>query len=134
MDSYDRLFPNQDTMPRGGFGNLIALPLQHEARQRGNSVFVDEQFEPYSDQWAYLSSVARLAPSSVVQIANEAARRGRVIGVRRADQMDDDATPWTRPPSQHVALEPVTGPLPSEASAVIAQRLFVEKAGCHHRC
>ena len=30
--SYDRLFPNQDTMPKGGFGNLIALPLQKSAR------------------------------------------------------------------------------------------------------
>lgn len=43
MESYDRLFPNQDTMPRGGFGNLIALPLQHEPRQQGNSVFVNEK-------------------------------------------------------------------------------------------
>ena len=50
MKSYDRLFPNQDTMPRGGFGNLIALPLQHAARQHGNSVFVDSRWEPHSDQ------------------------------------------------------------------------------------
>jgi hypothetical protein len=39
LDSYDRLFPNQDTLPKGGFGNLIALPLQKRARDRGNSVF-----------------------------------------------------------------------------------------------
>jgi hypothetical protein len=45
MESCDRLFPNQDTMPRGGFGNLIALPLQYEARKRGNTVFLDEQLE-----------------------------------------------------------------------------------------
>ena len=53
MDSYDRLFPSQDTMPRGGFGNLIALPLQHEPRQQGNSVFLDDQLKPYPDdqQW-----------------------------------------------------------------------------------
>lgn len=37
LESYDRLFPNQDTLPRGGFGNLIALPLQHGARQRGSA-------------------------------------------------------------------------------------------------
>ena len=55
--SYDRLFPNQDTMPLGGFGNLIALPLQHRARKVGNSVFVDEDLHPYDDQWAYLSSL-----------------------------------------------------------------------------
>ena len=41
--SYDRLFPSQDTMPIGGFGNLIALPLQRRAREKGNSIFVDEK-------------------------------------------------------------------------------------------
>lgn len=52
--SYDRFFPNQDTMPLGGFGNLIALPLQRRARDAGNSVFVDESLRPYDDQWAFL--------------------------------------------------------------------------------
>ena len=32
IDSYDRLFPSQDVLPSGGFGNLIALPLQRAAR------------------------------------------------------------------------------------------------------
>lgn len=58
--SYDRFFPNQDTMPEGGFGNLVALPLQGNARKNGNSVFVDEQFEPYPDQWEYLQNAGRL--------------------------------------------------------------------------
>ena len=49
LGSYDRLFPNQDTLPKGGFGNLIALPLQKEARQRGSSVFVDDDLQPYPD-------------------------------------------------------------------------------------
>jgi len=57
FESYDRLFPNQDTMPAGGFGNLIALPFKHRARESGNNVFVDETFTPYPDQWAYLSLV-----------------------------------------------------------------------------
>ncbi len=59
MESYDRLFPNQDTMPRGGFGNLIALPLQHEPRRHGNTVFLDDMLEPYADQWGFLASVPR---------------------------------------------------------------------------
>jgi hypothetical protein len=50
LESYDRLFPNQDTMPRGGFGNLIALPLQYEARNRGNTVFLDDRLDPCADQ------------------------------------------------------------------------------------
>jgi hypothetical protein len=55
--SYDRMFPNQDFMPKGGFGNLIALPLQGGARKNGNSEFIDENFQSYPDQWAYLASI-----------------------------------------------------------------------------
>jgi hypothetical protein len=63
--SYDRLFPNQDIMPKGGFGNLIALPLQGAKRKEGNSVFVDENFVPYDDQWAFLSCVEKLSADQV---------------------------------------------------------------------
>ena len=62
MDSYDRFFPNQDTMPKGGFGNLIGLPLQWMPRQDDNSVFVDSDFRPYPDQWKFLSGIQRMAP------------------------------------------------------------------------
>ena len=68
MESYDRLFPSQDTMPRGGFGNLIALPLQLEPRKLGNSVFVDESFVPYADQWG-LSGLTQ-APLSARSAGN----------------------------------------------------------------
>ena len=61
LSSYDRLFPNQDTLPKGGFGNLIALPLQKEARQRGCSVFVDDDLKPYPDPWVHLASLQRLS-------------------------------------------------------------------------
>ena len=54
LDSYDRFFPNQDTLPKGGFGNLIALPLQWMPRQNGNSLFVDDNLRPYPDQWQLL--------------------------------------------------------------------------------
>jgi hypothetical protein len=57
LDSFDRFFPNQDTMPKGGFGNLIALPLQKAARENNHSVFLDETMVPYTDQWAFLASV-----------------------------------------------------------------------------
>ncbi len=60
LESYDRFFPTQDFLPRGGFGNLIALPLQKTPRENGNSCFIDDSFEVIADQWAYLSSVRRL--------------------------------------------------------------------------
>lgn len=60
LDSYDRFFPNQDTLPQGGFGNLIALPLQKKARDLGNSVFVKEDWTVHEDQWAFLSNVRKM--------------------------------------------------------------------------
>ncbi len=132
MESYDRLFPSQDTMPRGGFGNLIALPLQHEPRKQGNSVFVDDQLKPYPDdrQWAYLASVRRIDPGAVDLIAREAMRQGSVVGVRLADTADeDDAAPWARLPSRKPKPVVITEPLPPKVRAVLAQKLFVEKAG-----
>ncbi|SHQ81987.1 type III restriction enzyme res subunit [Mycobacteroides abscessus subsp. abscessus] len=68
MDSYDRMFPNQDILPDGGFGNLIALPLQRTPRQNGNSIFVNVDFEPIKDQWAYLAKVQKLKITNVEQI------------------------------------------------------------------
>ena len=55
LETFDRFFPNQDTLPKGGFGNLIALPLQKSPRNNGNSVFLNEHLEPISDQWAALA-------------------------------------------------------------------------------
>ena len=66
--SYDRFFPNQDTLPEGGLGNLVALPLQGKARKEGNSVFVDENFEPYVDQWEYLQHVEKLTETALEDI------------------------------------------------------------------
>ena len=126
MESYDRLFPNQDTMPRKGFGNLIALPLQHDARKLGNTVFLDTEFKPHADQWEYLASVPRIEPLTVEAIAGEASRRGQVIGVRVAETPpDEEGAPWTRSPSRTPRHMPVPGPLPKEVHAVLAQRLYV---------
>lgn len=64
--SYDRMFPNQNEVEKGGFGNLVALPLQGQARKNGNSVFVDETFKPFSDQWSFLQSIAKISTVEVI--------------------------------------------------------------------
>ncbi|MFH1278917.1 MAG: DEAD/DEAH box helicase family protein [Candidatus Eisenbacteria bacterium] len=130
MRSYDRLFPNQDTMPRGGFGNLIALPFQDGPRQQGNSVFVDTQWIPYSDQWEYLASLRRIEPAEVESLAQEASERSLVIGVGMGEAVDnDDCTrPWSRSPSRRGPQPVMSGPLPKQVRAVLAQLLYVEKA------
>lgn len=71
FEAFDRMLPAQATIPDGGFGNLIALPFQGKAQREGNSVFVDEQFKPFPDQWLYLSQV-QLIPRSTVQDLIEA--------------------------------------------------------------
>ena len=70
MDSYDRLFPSQDTLPKGGFGNLIALPLQKKPRERNNSIFVDQDLIPYPGQWAFLSSIQKMTQQEIERIVS----------------------------------------------------------------
>ena len=71
--SYDRFFPNQDILPEGGLGNLVALPLQGNARKNGNSVFVNEYFEPFPDQWEYLMNIGKLSESTLEDILKQTA-------------------------------------------------------------
>lgn len=129
LDSYDRLFPNQDTLPQGGFGNLIALPLQKGPRERGHSVFLDERLVPWDDQWAYLSRIRRVGRAQVEHLVQEAERRGRVLGVRLPPQEDGDDTPWTTPPSRRHREPPIAGALPSTLELVLGNQIYVAKAG-----
>lgn len=71
LASFDRLIPNQDTLPEGGFGNLIALPLQRQPRYQGNSVFVDRQFRPFYDQWQYLATVQKISIPDIHRVIEE---------------------------------------------------------------
>ncbi|MGO8928405.1 MAG: TOTE conflict system archaeo-eukaryotic primase domain-containing protein, partial [Limisphaerales bacterium] len=127
LSSYDRLFPNQDTLPKGGFGNLIALPLQKKPRAAGNSVFLDEQFHPYQDQWAFLSSVRKVGRAQAEALALDAERRGRITGVRLAFEEEDEDLPWTSPPSRRRKEPPVAGPLPKTLELVLGDQIYVAK-------
>ena len=118
--SYDRLFPNQDTMPEGGFGNLIALPLQGQARKKGNSLFVDEHFTPFPDQWAFLSKVKRMSSEDVDLILGKHAKSpelGELIS-------DSDEKPWE--PKKKRAL--IQLDFPAELSIVRANMLYIPRA------
>ena len=128
LDSYDRFFPNQDTMPKGGFGNLIALPLQLAPRKQDNSVFIDPDFHPYPDQWQFLSTIRRMPVDAAEEIVAEAQRKGDLIGVRMSIADDEDAQdPWTLPPSRKRKERPIEGPLPKTVQIVRANLVYVEK-------
>jgi superfamily II DNA or RNA helicase len=128
LDSYDRFFPNQDTMPKGGFGNLIALPLQFAPRKLGNSVFIDTDFNPYPDQWEFLSTIRRMPADAAEQLVAEAQRKGDLIGVRMSIADEEDAPdPWTLPPSRKRKERPIEGPLPKTVQVTRANLVYVEK-------
>ncbi|MDD5094788.1 MAG: DEAD/DEAH box helicase family protein [Dehalococcoidia bacterium] len=128
MDSYDRLFPNQDTLPKGGFGNLIALPLQKGSVDKGNTVFLDGSFSPYRDQWAFLNSLSRMEASALDKVAREAVRSGHVIGVRMPS-MDEEDQPWAIVPSRRPQESLLAGPFPARVRIVIGNLIYVEKEG-----
>jgi superfamily II DNA or RNA helicase/very-short-patch-repair endonuclease len=128
LDSYDRLFPNQDTMPQGGFGNLIALPLQRAPRKQDNTVFLDGAFVPWPDQWAFLASVRMIARPQIEEIVEDAERRGRILGVRLLPQDDGETEPWTAPPSRRREA-PIVGDLPPTLDGVLSNQIYIPKQG-----
>ena len=128
FQSYDRFFPSQDTMPKGGFGNLIALPLQGGPRETGHTVFLDDNFEPWPDQWAFLSGLRRLTEAEAQGIVEEAGRHGRVVGLRLP--LDDEVEePWTAPPSRQRRLLAIAGALPVQINAVLADQIYIPREG-----
>ncbi len=131
LDSYDRFFPNQDTLPQGGFGNLIALPLQKHRRRDGNSIFLDDQGVPYADQWAFLSTVRRIGRGNLEGRVREAERRGRVLGVRLppAEDDDDEPAPWAAPPSRRRKETLIVGDVPRLLELVLGNEVYIA-TGC----
>jgi superfamily II DNA or RNA helicase/very-short-patch-repair endonuclease len=127
LKTYDRLFPNQDTLPRGGFGNLIALPLQKQPRQRGNTVFLDEVFNPHTDQWKFLATVRRLPRVRVEALVQAAEAKGRVVGVRTVLADEEEDHPWSVPPSRLRKEMPVPGPLPETLELILGDQIYIGK-------
>ena len=93
LDSYDRIIPNQGTLPKGGFGNLIALPLQTAARKIDNSVFVNDDWVPYKDQWKFLASVRRIEKREILRLVDRSKIEHRSF-VEIGLQTRDETQPW----------------------------------------
>src|SRR6266581_2252145 len=130
LDSYDRLFPSQDTMPKGGFGNLIALPLQKGPREKSNSVFLNELFEPYSDQWGFLKSVHRIKTDALASLIHEVAPEGNTLGVHLSlPEEDIGGAPWLQRPSRKSKEEIITDSLPTTVRLITSNLVYVEKKG-----
>lgn len=127
FDSYDRFFPSQDTMPAGGFGNLIALPFQSLPREKGNSVFVDDDFHPYNDQWAYLSEISRLSRNELLSLVAEAATAGQILAVQLPSTEEDDEQ-WTALPSRRSREPAIESVLPELVEVVLGNHLYIDRS------
>jgi len=124
--SYDRLFPSQDTISKGGFGNLIALPFQKSARKNNNSEFVNESFESYGDQWAFLSSIRKISEDRIGTLISELCH-GHELGVLKIDE-EETERPWE---THHVSLK--KSDFPKQIDIVKANMLFIPKCGISQR-
>ena len=124
LTSYDRLLPNQDTMPKGGFGNLIALPLQKAPREMGFSVFVDADLRPYADQWAFLASIQPMASHDIEPTILRATGGVHPLDVTFIDD-EDLATPWKR---ERTTTGKLAGPMPRSLTVTLANLIYFEKA------
>jgi len=124
LESYDRLFPNQDTMPKGGFGNLIALPLQKWPRESGCSVFVDSDLCPYPDQWVFLASIQPMDAHNIEPTILRASGGIHPLDVTFIDD-EDLATPWKRHSTSTTQL---IGQLPKSLTVTLANLIYFEKA------
>ena len=118
------MFPNQDTIPKGGFGNLIALPLQKQPRENGCSVFVDSDLRPFADQWAFLASIQLMASQDIVPTIFRAIGNAHPLDVTFIDD-EDLATPWKR----NTALgKKLPGEMPVSLTVTLANHVYFEKA------
>ncbi|HCM25646.1 MAG: DEAD/DEAH box helicase [Treponema sp. GWB1_62_6] len=123
LASYDRFFPNQDNLPAGGFGNLIALPLQRKPRERGTSVFVDDDFQPWLDQWTFLSGIVPLENVTLEPLIMKITGGRHPLDVAFIGE-DEAEIPWKarKPRSDKLDM-----PLPKSINLILADRIYIEK-------
>lgn len=124
FDSYDRMFPNQDTMPKGGFGNLIALPLQYQARRQGNTLFLDNSMEPYDDQWAYLRAVQKISPSALSNLLKDIADLKPATDEEK--EVADTGIPWNT--SLRISAIADQPPVPQKIDITLSNLIYVDKS------
>ena len=123
--SYDRFFPNQDRLPEGGFGNLMALPLQGKARKEGNSVFVNENFIFYEDQWDHLLQIKRISETTVDAILTKHGTTSELGELSTTSE----SKPWETPVPQKIT----PNDFPANLVLIRSNMLYVPLSGLSAR-
>ena len=126
MDSYDRLFPNQDTLPQGGYGNLIALPLQGLRRKHGNSTFIDENFNPVNDPWEILENIKMLSIKQVSAFINQFSKTSSLLDITDHDDTLSDEKPWEQSsiPIEYPVIDQAN--LPQNIELILSNLIYIE--------
>lgn len=126
FDSFDRLFPNQDRMPQGGYGNLIALPLQRQAVENQNSVFVDDSFQMYSSQTSLLQSIIRYTKDEVMEVLGKFPTV--IIDNINEKEIDeeDKSIPWEKKTTEKRPSD-----LPEKLDIVLYDKIYIDKSALH---
>ncbi|MCR5528948.1 MAG: DEAD/DEAH box helicase family protein [Saccharofermentans sp.] len=126
FDTYDRMIPAQDKLPEGGLGNLVALPLQGQATRSGNSVFVDNDWIPYHDQWLALKNTDKLSEAFIDRKLSDWGDRYSLEGNRTEAEPNEQIAiaeiPW-----ENKAIfdrEDAGG----RVNIVVADRVYVDKS------
>lgn len=122
FQSYDRLFPSQDTVPKDGFGNLIALPFQGQAQKEGNTLFVDETFVPHPDQWAYLASLPRITPEELAAQLLKLCANGDLGLLAETEEQK----PW---PSKRKRKALSRTDFPIQVRIMVSDLIYIDKNG-----
>ncbi len=124
FESYDRLFPNQDTIPKGGLGNLIALPMQKNARKNNNSIFIDSNLEPYKDQWNFLSCVGKLTKDEIDFYTSEFCVGNELGDLKEIE--GESIKPWEKSKENHIFN---TADFPDTVHITKVNLIFISKKG-----
>lgn len=123
--SYDRFFPNQDSLPEGGLGNLVALPLQGMARRKGNSVFVDNKFNAYEDQWTFLSQIHKFSEAELDLLL-----RQHTVPTLGELSKSSETKPWETPQIG----TPLADCYPKQIVLIRANMLYIPLANLSAKC
>ncbi|WP_155720644.1 TOTE conflict system archaeo-eukaryotic primase domain-containing protein [Prevotella intermedia] len=123
--SYDRFFPNQDTLPDGGLGNLVALPLQGKARRKGNSVFVDESFNAYTNQWDVLAHIRKISEVEIDLLLQE-----HTVPPLGELSKTSESKPWETPRIEYIGSDD----FPKNIVLTRANMLYIPLAGLSAKC
>ena len=126
FDSFDRLFPNQDHMPKGGYGNLIALPLQRQAVEKGNSVFVDDSFKMYASQTAVLQNIERYSRMQIIDVLKQFPNVILSDVNDKEIEEEDKVLPWEKKKEEIIPTD-----LPKYIDMVLYDRIYISKKKLH---